>query len=41
MTSIKVIKALAVGAVVLVVAFGLAVGPIAFGIRLFLGDTGI
>jgi len=41
MTPVKGIKALAVGAVVLVVALSLALGPIAFIIRLLVGDTGI
>lgn len=38
MTPKIVIKALAVGAGVLVMAFLLAIGPIAFVIRLLLGD---
>ena len=41
MTPIKGIKALAVGAVVLVVAILLAVGPIAVVIRLLVGDPGL
>ena len=41
MTPIMVIRALAVGAVVLVVALLLIFGPIAFAIRLLAGDTGI
>ena len=41
MTPIMVIKALAAGAVVLVVALLLIFGPIAFAIRLLLGDSGI
>ena len=41
MTPIKGIKALAVGAVVLVVALLLVYGPIAFVIRMLVGDTGI
>ena len=42
MTPAKWIKAIAVGAIVLVIAFGLAVGPVASLIRLlFGGDTGI
>jgi hypothetical protein len=40
MTPINGIKALAVGAVVLVVALLLAFGPIAFVIRLLVGETG-
>jgi hypothetical protein len=41
MTPIMVIKALAAGAVVLVVASLLIVGPIAFAIRLLVGNTAI
>ena len=41
MTPLKGIKALAVGAVVLVVAFLLEFGLIALVIRLLVGDTGI
>ena len=41
MTPVKGIKGIAVGGVVLVIAFGLAVGPVAFVIRLLVGDTGI
>ena len=41
MTPMMGSKALAVGAVVLVVALLLAVGPVAFVIRLLVGDTGI
>jgi hypothetical protein len=41
MTPITWIKALAVGAVVLVVALVLVYGPIALVIRLLVGDAGI
>ena len=41
MTPIKGLKALAVGAAVLVVTLLLAVGPVAFVIRLLVGGTGI
>ena len=41
MTPVEGIKALGVGAVVLVVALLLIFGPIAFAIRLLAGDTGI
>ena len=41
MTPIRVINALAVGALVLVVALLLVYGPIAFVIRLLVGDTGL
>jgi hypothetical protein len=41
MTLMQVIKALAVGAAVLVVAFLLAIGPIAFLISLLFGGNGM
>jgi hypothetical protein len=41
MTLMMWVTALAVGAVVLVVALLLVFGPIAFVVRLLVGDTGI
>ena len=41
MAPIRVINALALGPLVLVVALLLVYGPIAFAIRLLVGDTGL
>jgi hypothetical protein len=40
-TPVMVVRALTLGAFVLVVSLSVALGPIAFVIRLLVGDTGI